>query len=114
MVLCLLFFLSSHSSHFLAKEAEQGEGAPFQMTKQQQQLTGAVVWRCYSSNRWPVKDSAQQSHLHTFSMSSCIDFHACLGQGSSWPKAEVAADKQNEVRGCWDEIGAPSVKIKEL
>lgn len=26
--------------------------------------------------------------------------------------AVVAAEKQNEVRGCWHEIGAPSVKIR--
>lgn len=31
-----------------------------------------------------------------------------------WVRAVVAAEKQNEVGGCWDGIGAPSVKIKEL
>lgn len=49
-----------------------------------------------------------------FSVSSYIYFSVYLGQGNSWPRAKVAAEKQNEVRGCWDEIGAPSVKIKEL
>lgn len=57
------------------------------------------------------------SHTYTvveFSVSSYIHFNAYLGQGSSWPRAEVAAEKKDEVRGCWDEIGAPSVKIKVL
>lgn len=45
-------------------------------------------------------------------MSYYIYFNPYLGHGSSWPTAEVAAEKQNEVRGCWDEISAPSVKIK--
>lgn len=76
-----------------------------------------MTHRCYSSKRWPAKESALQSHLYklgAFSMSSCIYFKVYLGQGSRWPRAEVEAEKQNEVRGCWDEIGAPSVKIKEL
>lgn len=89
------------------------------MTKQQQQLIGAVVW-------WPTDATPavggqwrrlRCSHIYTlaaFSMSSYIYFSAYMGQGSSWPGAEVAAEKQSEVRGCWDEISAPSVKIKEL
>ena len=72
-----------------------------------------VTHRRYSSNRWPVKESALQSQTGLLlSTSFSAYFNACLGQGSSWLRAVVAAEKQNDVRGCWREISAPSVKIR--
>lgn len=55
-----------------AKEAEEGEGALLfssnDKTAAAHRSSGVVTHRCYSSNRWPVKESALQSHLHSTSI----------------------------------------------
>lgn len=86
------------------------------MTKQQQ-LIGAVVWWLTDvtpaiGGQWKRVHCSHNYTVGAFSVSYYIYFNPYLGHGSSWPTAEVAAEKQNEVRGCWDEISAPSVKIK--
>lgn len=126
VVLCLLSFLSSHSSCFLAKCKGNGAeesvlffSAPVTEHQQhQQQLVGTssvVTHRRYSSKRLSVKEKALQTHTGVwFSMSLSAYLNTCLGQGSSWLMAAVAAEKQSEVRGCWHEISAPSMKIRRI
>lgn len=104
-----------------AKEAEQGEGA---LVFSSNAKTAAAADRSSGvvttdvtpaiGDQWRRMHCSHTYTLVAFSMSSYIYFNVYLGQGSSWPRAEVAAKKKNEVRGCWDEIGAPTVKIKEL
>lgn len=69
VVLCLLSFLSSHSSRFLAKrkETERGRGALFFSSDDRaaaaaHRKSGVVTHGCHSGNRWSVKEKALQSH----------------------------------------------------
>lgn len=120
VVLCLVSFLSSHSSRFLAKCKGNGVGKGCSLFSSDDRAAAAtrrnssvVTHRRYASNRQPVKENVLKLHTEVwFSMSFSAYFNASLGQGNSWVRAVVTAEKQNEVRGCWCEISAPSVKIR--